>query len=173
MQTKTLGGYQWRIAKADEPLTEANFQKNPLPFAGKPSLRWNGKNGRQLWFNGTYVSEGTVPEGSTWAMNPLPRSDSARYPGAMDAFPAPCYDPNPPGGCSWGGMCSGCYGPDNLEIVDAVRIPAHLTAGKYVVQWRWGECSPAYGYGARVWLTNHLFRTPMFSNTKTARKAHR
>jgi hypothetical protein len=53
MRTNHGGGYQWRIANADEPLTEANFQKTPLPFAGKPSLRWNGQSGRQLWFNGT------------------------------------------------------------------------------------------------------------------------
>ena len=28
-------------------------------------------------FNGTYVREGTTPPGSTWAMNPLPRNDTA------------------------------------------------------------------------------------------------
>jgi hypothetical protein len=128
-------GYQQRIAPADEPLTEANFQKNPLRFAGNPSLRWNGTNGRSLSFNGTYVSEGTVPTGSTWARNPLPRVDSAKAPTSWDAFPAPCYDPNPPADGGYGGLCSGWYGPDNLEIVDAVRIPAHLTAGKYVLQW--------------------------------------
>ena len=39
------------------------------------------------------------------------------------------------------------YGPDNLEVVDAVRIPAHLAAGKYVVQWRW-DCEES----AQIWL---------------------
>merc|ERR1712226_1825594 len=78
------------------------------------------------------VSEGTVPYGSTWAMNPLPRTDSAKDPNAMDAFPAPCYDPNAPFDGGHGGLCSGWYGPDNLEIVDALRVPAHLTPGKYV-----------------------------------------
>ena len=29
------GGYTYRLAPADEPLTEANFQKMPLKFLGK------------------------------------------------------------------------------------------------------------------------------------------
>ena len=53
----------------------------------------------------------------------------------MDAFPAPCYDPHAPADGGWGGLCSGWYGPDNLEVVDSVRVPADLPAGKYVVQW--------------------------------------
>ena len=53
----------------------------------------------------------------------------------MDAFPAPCYDPHAPADGGWGGLCSGWYGPDNLEVVVSVRVPAHLPAGKYVVQW--------------------------------------
>ena len=31
--------------------------------------------GTRVWFEGTYVSNGTVPEGSMWARNPLPRND--------------------------------------------------------------------------------------------------
>ena len=27
---------------------------------------------RQIWFNGTYTTEGTFPEGSMWAQNPVP-----------------------------------------------------------------------------------------------------
>ena len=27
----------------------------------------------KVFFNGTYVTEGTVPQGSAWAMNPIPR----------------------------------------------------------------------------------------------------
>ena len=51
--------------------------------------------------------EGTVPAGSTWAMNPLPRVDSAVHPEEEDAFPAPCYDPNAPPEGGYGGLCSG------------------------------------------------------------------
>ena len=63
------------------------------------------------------------------------RADATKYPDNMDAFPAPCYDPHAPADGGWGGLCSGWYGPDNLEVVDSVRVPAHLPAGKYVVQW--------------------------------------
>ena len=55
----------------------------------------------------------------------------------MDAFPAVCYDPNAPGEGGFDGLCSGWYGPDNIEIVDAVRVPSGLPPGAYVVQWRW------------------------------------
>ena len=78
-------------------------------------------------------------------MNPLPRVDAAVYPDAMDAFPAPCYDPNPPAdGTAKDGLCSGWYGPNNLEIVDTVRVPASLTPGKYVVQVRALLCCIAF-----------------------------
>ena len=63
------GGYQYRIAKADEPLTEAAFQKTPLKFAGTPKLRHT--DGTETPFPPTYVTEGTTPAGSTWAMNPV------------------------------------------------------------------------------------------------------
>ena len=63
------GGYQYRIAKADAPLTEAAFQKTPLKFAGTPKLRHT--DGTETPFPPTYVTEGTTPAGSTWAMNPV------------------------------------------------------------------------------------------------------
>ena len=121
------GGYQYRLAPADEPLTEAAFQLTPLPFVGKQRLRWGGPNGKILAFDGRYVtchsfsscalsqirsssdgsgraqamgsvhtfscndnfrcphsssrthrryvSTGTIPAGSTWAQNPIPRND--------------------------------------------------------------------------------------------------
>jgi len=145
VRTNHGGGYQYRMCPADQPLTEECFRKTPLPFVGKSSLRWGGKQGKQLWFNATFVSEGTVPAGSTWAMNPLPRTDSTKYPSAYDGFPAPCYEPNPPRDGGWGGLCSGWYGPDNLEIVNSVRVPA--TPGRYVLQWRY-DCEES----AQVWM---------------------
>lgn len=109
-----------------------------LPFEGMSSLRWGGKSGKQLFFNATRVSTGTMPVNSTWTMNPLPRADATLYPDDMDAFPAVCYDPHAPadGTTTNQGLCSGWYGPDNLEVVDTVRVPATLKPGKYVVQWR-------------------------------------
>ena len=29
-----------------------------------------------MYYEGTYVSEGTIPEGSMWSMNPIPRNDT-------------------------------------------------------------------------------------------------
>jgi len=148
MRTNHGGGYQWRIAPANGPLTEQEFQKTPLGFEGMASLRWGGQSGKRLYFNAMRVSQGTVPQGSTWAMNPLPRADSAKYPNAMDAFPAVCFDPNAPSDAeSRDGLCSGWYGPDNLEIVDTVRVPASLAPGAYVLQWRW-DCEES----SQVWL---------------------
>eukprot|EP00746_Dinoflagellata_sp_MGD_P067438 gnl/MRDRNA2_/MRDRNA2_27840_c0_seq1.p1 gnl/MRDRNA2_/MRDRNA2_27840_c0~~gnl/MRDRNA2_/MRDRNA2_27840_c0_seq1.p1 ORF type:complete len:377 (+),score=54.29 gnl/MRDRNA2_/MRDRNA2_27840_c0_seq1:53-1183(+) len=149
MRTNHGGGYQWRIAPADSELTEEVFQRNVLEPEGMGSLRWGGKGGKQMWFQATRVSKGTVPTGSTWTMNPLPRADATKYPDAMDAFPAPCYDPNAPsdGNATQYGLCSGWYGPDNLEIIDTVRIPVGLTPGEYVVQWRW-DCEES----SQVWL---------------------
>eukprot|EP01046_Picozoa_sp_COSAG06_P106098 COSAG06_NODE_52367_length_306_cov_0.739130_1_plen_43_part_10 len=42
-------------------------------------------------------------------MNPLPRADATKYPDAMDAFPAVCYDPDAPpdGSTAQSGLCSG------------------------------------------------------------------
>merc|ERR1712217_768133 len=72
-----------------------------------------------------------------------------KYPDTNDAFPAPCYDPNAPADDETGveGLCSGWYGPDNLEIVDTVRVPATLKPGPYVVQWRW-DCEES----SQIWL---------------------
>ena len=72
------GGYQYRICPAGEPLTEECFSKQPLEFVGQQALRWNakdGKGGTQVWFDGDYVRNGTLPVGSTWAKNPIPRND--------------------------------------------------------------------------------------------------
>lgn len=117
IRTNHGGGYQYRIAPADAELTEAAFRRTPLPFEGLSSLRWGGKRGRQMYFNGTYVAAGTVPEGSTWAMNPLPRTDSAKYPNNMDAFPAVCYDPNAPADGGYGGLCSGWYVCPHFSLI--------------------------------------------------------
>ena len=112
VRTNHGGGYQYRLCPAGSKLTEDCFHKMPLPFEGLSSLRWGGKTaGKQLWFKGTYVSEGTLPEGSTWAMNPLPRVDATKFPDATDGFPAPCYDPAAPKDGGYGGLCSGWYGP--------------------------------------------------------------
>lgn len=139
------GGYQYRLCPKSEPLTEQCFQKTPLSFEGPQTLQWNDGHSEDI--NGTYVSEGTVPLGSMWAMNPLPQTPT-------DDFPAPCkagskepvrapmadgqYGYNP-------GPCAGNW-PTSVIIKDKVRVPANLPAGEYVLAWRW-DCELT----AQVW----------------------
>ena len=57
------------VADSDgRPLLE-QFQKTPLPFARDSRLRLG--NGTTITLNSTFVSEGTLPAGSTWQMNPV------------------------------------------------------------------------------------------------------
>ena len=53
----------WWVCGVPGPLDEATFNKMPLEFVGQQGFRWAGgpKNGgTELFYNGTYVSEGTV-----------------------------------------------------------------------------------------------------------------
>lgn len=123
------GGYIYRLARADGPLTEDEFNKNPLPFVGHQMFRWNGT--KTFNFDGVYLSEGTTPKGSTWARNPVPRNDYAQ---TGQGFPPYCTETD-------GYKCSGGTDGENtdptLEIVDHVLIPESLEPGKYVLGWRW------------------------------------
>jgi len=69
------GGYQYRLCPAKEtPLTEECFMRTPLEFVRtKQTLQWN--NGTRYPIEGVFVDTGTMPPGSTWAMNPIPRID--------------------------------------------------------------------------------------------------
>ena len=58
-----------------DKLDESCMQKTPLQFVGPASLRWGGPGGKQIFFNGTDVTEGVQPPGSVWRMNPIPRND--------------------------------------------------------------------------------------------------
>jgi len=44
---------------------------------------------------------------------------------------------SPQGVCRCSGYSNGGPLLPNVEMVDTVRIPAHLPPGKYVLQWRW------------------------------------
>ena len=94
-------GYQYRICPADQPLTEACFQRTPLAFdRTKQALQWN--NGTRWPIAGTWVDTGTLPAGSTWAMNPVPPQQFARGPATLGSKPAsttfapPRRRPSPP-----------------------------------------------------------------------------
>ena len=41
------GGYSYRMAPADGPLTEASFGKMALDFVGNSTLRWDGPSNKQ------------------------------------------------------------------------------------------------------------------------------
>ena len=138
------GGYQYRLCPAGEAQTEACFQRMPLAFvAGGAALRF--ANQTVVAINGTYVSEGTTPAGSTWAMNPIPPLNRGHPspPGGLE-FAPPCDE----GGVS--GVCSGdtARSPAHLglQIVDALRVPSDLALGAYTLQWRW-DCEGS----AQVW----------------------
>jgi hypothetical protein len=136
------GGYQYRLAPKEKDgtrLTEAEFQKTPLPFVGQQRLRWGGPAGTTLAFDGVYVSAGTTPVGSRWAQNPIPRNDVQN---TGLGFAPHC---NTTGVLRCEGMWDGgakdgvgnnVAVPD-LEIVDMVQIPTALPAGEYVLGWRW------------------------------------
>jgi len=150
------GGYAYRLAPADGPLTEEAFRLTPLDFEGESWLRWDGDVATQLAFNvserGWETSVGTTPPGSTWRKNPIP---SGLWQREGPSFPPVCDESYeclkgysnfdnyhglaPMGTCKCTGFSSGEVGPllPNLEVVDRIRIPADLTSGDWVLQWRW------------------------------------
>lgn len=114
------------------------MQRTPLQFVGDASLRWGGPGGRQLFFNGTDLTEGVTPPGSVWRMNPIPRNDPW---GTGEGFTPVCDWPHNSGTGSDQGEAYPCQGgPEtglgNLEIVDRVKIPSNLPPGDYVLGWR-------------------------------------
>ena len=92
-------------------------------------------NGTMLDLNSTFVSEGTLPEGSVWQMNPIPMTRGGPGLGDMGyQFDPPCYDPTPPAILGQG-ICSGEW-MNNITIYDSLRVPDHLKAGEYVLGFR-------------------------------------
>ena len=112
----------------------------PLEFVGSQALRWGGPGGEMENITGTYVTEGTLPKGSTWAMDPIPCDMGC--PGCPGwTFEPRCKET--PGCGNWmNGSRSDtdtnhcrCTGGTtyNMEIVDYVMIPEHLPSGEYVL----------------------------------------
>ena len=151
------GGYAYRLAPADGPLTEAVFRKLPLDFVGLAALRWDGDKTSQLEFNATErgweTRVGTVPMGSTWRKNPIPaglweregpafrpvceESEECKRASSQDIWGAPA------GVCRCSGFSNGGPLLPNLEMVDRLEIPSSLSPGRYVLQWRW-DCEEVY-----------------------------
>lgn len=145
------GGYAYRLARADEPLSEAAFRRTPLAFVGEAALRWDGDVPGQLAFDplalGWQTDQGTVPKGSSWRKNPIPtvlweREGPSFEPLCTES--EACREYQVHGGGAPGEHVCRCSGHSNggpllpnLEMVDRVRIPATLRPGPYVLQWRW------------------------------------
>jgi len=166
VQANHGGGYQYRLCPADAELTEECFQSNPLAFVGDTQWLQYGPDGldrrNRTEIKAHRVSEGVVPNGSTWTRNPIPACGDSIYAGACDIHrprPLHCthagqFPPPAPGAHGFGGAaclfeardlkfhercrCSAQeFGEKSLQfgIVDKVRVP--LEPGKYVLSWRW------------------------------------
>ena len=166
------GGYSYRLCPADEPLSEKCFMQHPLDFVETEQavVDRNGKLTKVP--DPVFVSEGTTPPGSQWAMIPIPTNalgprclpgpnDTATTPHACQPWESklvagPCQPcPGTPGSdCSrcdnnWDGTpsfpppCPSCKGSDHKHAIrDIVKIPATLKAGRYVLSWRYVPTPP-------------------------------
>jgi hypothetical protein len=138
------GGWQYRLCPLESKLTEECFQKTPLSFAGNSKMMMS--NGTMLAINSTFVSEGTLPKGSTWQMLPIPMTrggdklQTLGYP-----FQPPCFDPTPPRALGQG-ICSGEW-ISNITMYDQLVVP-DVAPGDYVLGFRW-DCE----FSAQVWST--------------------
>ncbi len=106
-------------------------------------------NGTMLQLNSTFVTDGTLPVGGTWQMNPIPTTRGVDADGhwqqnASHQFEPPCDDPTPPEALGQG-ICSGEW-IVNITMYDYLRVPQHLPAGSYVLGFRW-DCESS----AQVW----------------------
>lgn len=116
--------------------------KTPMPFAGDSRMMMS--NGTMLNLTSTFVTDGTLPEGSTWQMNPIPTTRGGPSLGKVGyVFPPPCYDPTPPRSLSQG-ICTGEW-INNITMYDQLRVPS-VAPGEYVLGFRW-DCEGS----AQVW----------------------
>ena len=135
------GGWQYRLCPRASELTEACFQQTPMDFAR--DSRMTLKNGTTLDLTSTFVTDGTLPMGGTWVMNPIPCSSDMQG-GLAYQFEPPCDETTPPGHLTEG-VCSGEW-ITNITVHDYLRVPEHLEAGDYVLGFRW-DCESS----AQVW----------------------
>jgi len=66
------GGYHYRLCKVSDGVSEDCFQKTPLKFAGNNSYILHSDGTLVTEFPRRLVTQGTYPEGSEWAMDPIP-----------------------------------------------------------------------------------------------------
>lgn len=121
------------------------MQRTPLDFADRTWLEF--RNGSRLEINGLYLTTGTFPAHSMWALNPLP------FPMA-GSFSPPCEGKdnrtkaNDPiwtwGNASRGAvpaweasspLCEGTF-PFGVNVIHLLEVP-HVPAGEYVLGMRY------------------------------------
>jgi len=146
-RTNHGGGYQYRLCPLQSRLTEDCFHQTPVPFAGDSSLMLS--NGTKIQLKSIFVSEGTLPAGSTWQRLPIPSTSQlgmqpTGVPDAAFQFDPPCYEPTLPKALEQG-RCSGEWTP-NITIYDQLHVPEHLEPGEYVLGLRY-DCEAS----AQVW----------------------
>jgi hypothetical protein len=100
VDTTCAGGYQYRLCPLKSNLTESCFQQTPVPFAGDSNLTLS--NGTEIQLASKFVSNGTLPAGSTWQLVPIPSVSNQLHPAGVPRaafqFPPPCYEPTLPAG---------------------------------------------------------------------------
>merc|ERR1712224_670298 len=95
-------------------------------------------------FNATIISDGTLPQGSTWAKTPIPggpwgwKLHGATFQPICDE-PKACREAVDRKAAFMTCQCSGEGVGDipTLEVVDQVEIPVTLPLGDWVLSWRW------------------------------------
>lgn len=157
------GGYQYRLCPADQELSEACFQAHPLDFVrDKQAIIL--RNGTHVPITGTFVEDGVLPVGSTWAMLPIPATwlgprclGDGCEPWESTLVEGPCRPcPQTPGSdcsrCDNGHNASfpapvpGVTEAPGVSILDEVHVPSDLPPGDYVLGWRY-DCEAT----AQVW----------------------
>lgn len=194
------GGYQYRVCRVGDDgdasdVTEACFQRTPLPFAGTTSaIAW--PDGTRKEFARYDVTEGVTPKGFAWARDPVPGCTTC------DPYSS-CGAPLPPvpgfvksDWDDWVNCCAMCDGageskgstgacesgthfPEPAEgisgfgksvwpwsVVDSVRLPKDLPEGRYLLSWRW-DCEES----TQVWQNCADVRIAAASEDPTALSA--
>lgn len=138
------GGYQYRLCpksvnKMD--LTEECFQQMPLKFVGETSILQNYTNDDQRWeIPAVTITEGVVPEGSTWRRMPIPAC------GGMGGGSNPSQQNCTGLGTQFPPPIPGAEGfhASKWNMVDQIEVPKF--SGPYVISFRY-DCEQT----SQVW----------------------
>ena len=148
----------------------------PPHTAYRQALRWN--DGTEQWINASIIwaksplpdGGASNPVGDAWAINPIPpiffdSTSSGQPPGWSGCDPHAhgdkciAFPPKCDGDIGWKPVNGSRVSPDDVEgrcsgaatavtIVDLVQLPEWLSAGAYVLGWRW-DCEET----AQVWAS--------------------